>query len=286
MSKAKNLTRRIIPSTLWRLAGFVKRLPMYWRLERNEGLRVRKNLPGLPLHLTDDLFVQIPESASAYTSWRSHGLEEAISHREIMDFVHLAAGRRALFDVGAQMGFVSSVFARSRPDGGRILSLEPDPQVASVLQRAKELNAGPSVDWQILHEAVSDREGTIQLPISNILYEPNGHTKSGGSIKVRARTLSELAAQTGWMPDIVKIDVESFEYEVLTSSLDLIGKHKPALQLEIHWGFLRARGRAAMDFLGPLAELGYRGIRRRYHDLRSWEQAGQRESVSRFSLAS
>lgn len=285
MSRAKDLTRRIVPTPLWQLAGFVKRLPMYWRLERNDNLRVRKQLPGLPIHLTDDLFVQTPESATAYTSWRSHGLEEPSTHQEMIDFLCLADGKRALFDVGAQTGFVSAVFARSRPAGGRILSMEPDPQVAPILQRAKELNTSPSVDWQILHEAVSDHEGTLQLPISNTLYEPNDYTQFGGSIEVRARTLGGLAAQTGWTPDIVKIDVESFEYEVLTSSLDLIGRHKPALQLEVHWEFLRARGRAAVDFLGPLSELGYRGIRRQYHDLRSWENAGRRESVSRFSLA-
>jgi len=56
------------------------------------------------------------------------------------------------------------------------------------------------------------------------------------------------------------------------------------LQLEIHWEFLRDRGKSAMDFLAPLAEIGYRGIRSRYQRLAQWEEIGRTEFLSRFSL--
>ena len=48
---------------------------------------------------------------------------------------------------------------------------------------------------------------------------------------------------------------------------------------------LAARGRAAADFLAPLADMGYRGIRRRYRDYDAWQRAGRSEAVSRIALA-
>ena len=48
---------------------------------------------------------------------------------------------------------------------------------------------------------------------------------------------------------------------------------------------LAARGRAAADFLAPLADMGYRGIRRRYRNYDAWHRAGRSEAVSRLALA-
>jgi hypothetical protein len=87
-----------------------------------------------------------------------------------------------------------------------------------------------------------------------------------------------------WQPDIIKIDTESFEYEIICASLDLFEKVRPALQLEVHWEMLAARGRAAPDFLGPLADMGYRGIRRRYRNYDAWHRAARSEPVSRMAL--
>jgi hypothetical protein len=57
-----------------------------------------------------------------------------------------------------------------------------------------------------------------------------------------------------------------------------------ALQLEVHWEMLAARGCAAADFLAPLADIGYRGIRRRYRDYDASQRAGRSEPVSRMAL--
>ena len=84
--------------------------------------------------------------------------------------------------------------------------------------------------------------------------------------------------------DIVKIDTESFEYEIICPALSLFERFRPALQLEVHWEMLAARGRAAADFLGPLADMGYRGIRRRYRTYDAWQRAARSEAISRMAL--
>jgi FkbM family methyltransferase len=281
----KNRINSVVPSELWQFGGFCKRLPMYWRLDRSESLRVQRGLEGLPLFITRDIYVQIPENVTAYVNWRAHGIEDAASREEVRDFLKLSEGRSALIDIGAQTGSISAFFARSRTGPAHILSMEPDPQVQAILARARALNSPEGVNWEIRHEAVSDREGTIEMPISNTPFETErGMADFGKLISVPSRTLTNLVASLDWLPDLVKIDVESFEYEILTSSLPLIERIKPALQLEVHWEILKRRNLDAMDFLSPIAAMGYRGLRAHYRNPADWLAAGRKEAVSRLSL--
>ena len=281
----KDALRASLPEGMWRNLGFCKRLPVYWRVDRSESLRVRKRLQGLPLFVTDDVCVFSPESLTAYICWKAQGLEDPSSSVETRDFLQLAKGRKALVDIGAQTGFMSALFARSRSGSFKISSLEPDLQVLPILRWAKELNEGKNGDWQILPFAVSNTTERVSIPVSNFVYELRGErTESPARMEVQAIKLSDLLQQLGWTPDILKIDVESFEYEILTSSLEFLNGRKPALQLEVHWKILASRGRSAKDFLSPLADIGYRGIRRGYRDFAAWQRAGGSEPVSRISL--
>jgi FkbM family methyltransferase len=200
-----------------------------------------------------------------------------------MDFLALAEDRHALLDIGAQTGFMSALFARSRKRAASIISVEPDPQVLPILRRARELNSADDIDWLIEEKAVSNIDGRLVMPVSNWLYEPSPDA-AAGEIEVSVATLAHLLHVNAWQPDIIKIDVESFEYEIICSSLAILQSLQPALQLEVHWQMLAARDCSPDDFLAPLADIGYRGIRRRYRDIDAWRRAGRREAVSRMSL--
>jgi FkbM family methyltransferase len=285
-STVRTTLRRATPFAIWQTAGFVKRLRTYWRIDRSQALRIRNGVGGLPLYVTGSVSVHSPESVTAYLHWEKHGVEITDSSREALEFLDLAEDRCALLDIGAETGFMSALFARSRHRSARILSVEPDPQCLPLLKRAIDLNSSSRVDWQIAAVAVSDSSSRIRMPLSNRLYES---ALMGGEdpaeIEVEATTLSDLLAGRSWQPDIIKIDTESFEYEIICPSLDLFERLKPALQLEVHWDMLAARGRAAADFLGPLADMGYRGIRRRYRTYDAWQRAGRSEAVSRMALS-
>ena len=112
----------------------------------------------------------------------------------------------------------------------------------------------------------------------------DGGCKVAGEIEVESKTLVDLVAGRSWQPDIIKIDTESFEYEIICPSLSLFERLKPALQLEVHWEMLAARDRAAADFLAPLADMGYRGIQRRYRNYDAWQRASRSQAVSRMAL--
>ena len=166
----KDTLRASLPEGMWRNLGFCKRLPAYWRVDRSESLRVRKRLKGLPLFVTDDVCVFSPESLTAYICWKAQGLEDPSSSVETRDFLQLAKGRKAFVDIGAQTGFMSALFARSRSGSFKISSLEPDLQVLPILRWAKELNEGKNGDWQILPFAVSNTTERVSIPVSNFVY--------------------------------------------------------------------------------------------------------------------
>jgi len=238
------------------------------------------------VHVTKAIHVFAPESITAYRCWHYHGVELNDSSEEVVDFLELSAGRRALIDIGAQTGFISALFARSRLEDCHILSVEPDPRIVPMLERAVTLNGSENADWTVKAAAISDISGRMSLPAFNRVYENGGDTDPGAalSFEVPAMTLTELIAERDWQPDIIKMDVESFEYEILCSSLDAIERLRPALQLEVHWKMLAERNHNAGDFLEPLASLGYRGIRKRYRSRDNWLRAGRVEPVSRMAL--
>jgi FkbM family methyltransferase len=282
-SSIRGMLRELVPFGAWQTAGFVKRLPSYWRTDRSNALRIRERRAGLPLYVTRTVSVHPPESITAYLNWQSHGVEINESSREALDFLELAKPRRSLIDVGAQTGFMSALFARSRTGPAQILSVEPDAQVLPLLHRAVDLNSTSTTDWQIEPVAVSATNGRITMPVSNRLYEPTLN-ELPDEIEVESVTLADLLKTIDWQPDIIKVDVESFEHEIICSSLTLFERLKPALQLEVHWGMLAARDREPADFLAPLADMGYRGIRRHYRNYDAWRRAGQSEAVSRLAL--
>ena len=266
-------------------AGFCKRLPAYWRLDRSDSLRVKQSIPGLPLFVTPEIFVQIPESVTALLNWRLHAVEDAAGAAETENFLILAEGCSQFIDIGAQMGFLSALFAKSRSGTIRILSIEPDSQVHQILDRAKALNSSAGIDWEIRHIAVSDEKRSISVSTSNSLYETEGSfERFGEPIEVEAESLSSLVETLDWTPDILKIDVESFEFEVLVPAISLLAAIKPALQLEVHWELLAERDCDPFDFLGPLHEIGYSGIQKSFRGMREWKRLSEKEPVSRLSL--
>jgi FkbM family methyltransferase len=277
--------RTAVPFPVWQTLGFLTRIPSYWRVDRSEALRIRNRTPGLPLYVSNRLKVFPPESITAYLNWQHHGIEFNESSIEAKEFLDLSSSRSALIDIGAQTGFMSALFARSRTRPSRILSVEPDPQVLPLLQRAIALNTDDHIDWTLAATALSDISGKMVMPVSNRLHEQAAKVPRVADIEVQVATLSDLLETIDWQPDIIKIDVESFEHEILCSSLGVLDRMKPALQLEIHWQMLRDREKNPFDFLSALDAMGYRGIRSTYRNIDKWRRASRSEAVSRLSLS-
>ena len=171
------------------------------------------------------------------------GLERALYYDGTYEEGTLAFLERMLrpgdtvIDVGAHFGLMSLVASRCVGSGGRVLSLEPQPENFSRLVRHIQLNGADSV--VPLNAAVGATGG------SGVIYRreradtgsasmlPSGNPESHGST-VRMVSLDALCAEQRLESiRLVKIDVEGWELEVLQGATRLLsGSDAPIVVME------------------------------------------------------
>ena len=128
---------------------------------------------------------------------------------------HLRPGM-TFIDVGANKGDFTLLAARLTGSSGRVISIEPEPENHSMLQRSIALNDYPHI--KVLQLALSDGDGTTTLQIGST---SGAHTLSPEfhgirAVEVPTRTLDGIVAEEELgSVDMIKIDVQGFELAVL-----------------------------------------------------------------------
>jgi FkbM family methyltransferase len=185
--------------------------------------------------------------------------------RELRLVPGLLAADRVAIDVGANVGLYAAVLARR---SARVLAFEPHPRCASYL-RALDLTR-----CDVIEAAASDRAGTaiLRVPVArgrevdalSTLAPRNRFGSMSECSAVRELTVETLrldmaiaerlpaAAQVGF----VKIDVEGHETAVLDGAAGTIGRHRPALLIEIE----ARHGTDVEGLFASLAGLGYQAL--------------------------
>jgi FkbM family methyltransferase len=153
---------------------------------------------------------------------------------------HLQRGD-VFYDVGANVGFLSLLAAKSVGPDGHVYCFEPQPSVLPLLTRNLEQNGYSNYD--VIEAAVSDRPGHAKLELNargrsgeaRLASARAGHDvtspRSGHAVDVRVVTLDELDLPAA---RLVKIDVEGAESQVLRGMARVMREHRPTLIIEIH----------------------------------------------------
>jgi FkbM family methyltransferase len=141
-----------------------------------------------------------------------------------------------IWDVGANIGYFSTRFARWTGPQGTVYAFEPAPDTAARLRKA----TAPFPNVRIVQQGLSDAEGAIGfLRDSN----PDGATSriavSGDGSAEETITIttgdSLIAGGTVTAPDVVKMDIEGHELEALTGIAGLLRTRPPRhLFIEVH----------------------------------------------------
>lgn len=192
--------------------------------------------------------------------------------REMREFLDLSAGCNNLLDIGASGGFFSALFASSRT-AANILSVEPDPASYRVLADTKSKNARPTVNWILDARAILDQteyapfvstgyggEIICQSVLRNALECAARNNVEAMFLEVPCTTLDDILSKHSLRPDLIKIDIESYEHELVTSSLDVLTRLRPKIMLELHIALLLARGHDPLHALTLLSSAGYRRL--------------------------
>lgn len=162
------------------------------------------------------------------------------------------------WDVGAHIGFISTMAARMVGDTGRVASFEPMPETAPRLRRAVELNELDNVT--VLELAVAEtsgermlrpprlRDGTVEdaeAAQPSLMWTLVDDLGDETGVVVQCRTLDDVAADLG-TPDLVKIDAEGAEVEVLAGGMGILADDSTKVIIEISDEPTLSRARALL----------------------------------------
>jgi FkbM family methyltransferase len=159
-----------------------------------------------------------------------------------------------VFDVGANMGGLTSAMSRLVGPLGRVCSFEASPRIIGHLQRNVVLNGHNNVT--VHHRAVFSRSNELTAiyegdHLNDSLYRANSPNGVGHQVKTLA--LDDFCEAAGLSPEVLKMDIEGAEYEALLGAERLLANGKPHLILEQTPGdvrcleFLLARDYLALD---------------------------------------
>jgi len=165
-------------------------------------------------------------------------------------------------DLGANEGYFTVIAAELCGATGRVLAIEPQQRLLPVIAENLRLNESPSVT--VLNAAVGAEAGTAVMHLT-------ASTNTGGSgferrsrfalptQAVTIQTLEQVLDQQGITHvDLMKVDIEGFEYEALLGSPKVFEQQRvKALALELHPTLLASRGKHVQDITALLTRCGY-----------------------------
>jgi FkbM family methyltransferase len=167
---------------------------------------------------------------------------------------HVKPGMVAL-DIGANIGAHTLRLAKLVGAAGRVYAFEPTSWAYAKLQHNAALNAG----YQLTLEKIglADFDGTRRLRIGTRFLLNRGK-EDFDEEDIRFMRLDDyLAGQAVERVDFVKIDVDGFDYKVLSGAVASLRQHRPLMIAELAPRYLAGQGDSAVALLELLHGLGY-----------------------------
>jgi FkbM family methyltransferase len=166
-------------------------------------------------------------------------------------------------DAGANEGYFTVVGAKLAGPNGRVIAIEPQHRLLPVIAENLKLNGLGHV--KVLNVAISDQAGVAQIHLA-----PDTNSGSSGidphlmlahpTQEVSTQTLSQLLDSEGLdRVDVVKMDIEGFEYEALLGARKVFEQRRVrVLAVDLHPAILDRRGKDINDIGRLLDDAGYK----------------------------
>jgi len=221
------------------------------RLTEAEGVIARGIGAGLRFNATG--------GQPGYLLGTSEPLEQELLRRHLQP-------EGVFYDIGANIGFFSTLAGRLVAPGGSVWAFEPFPASAQRARANATLNGFAHVT--VIEAAVGRESGRMTLALGR---GPTQHRLISDSRGVQVDVLSIDAWQRrvgAPAPTLVMIDVEGAELDVLEGMMGVLTEQRPLVACEVHWlgddfhGFVESRLSPLGYVLSSLDGQAHAGIER------------------------
>ncbi len=168
---------------------------------------------------------------------------------------HFCKPGMTIYDVGANIGYTSLMFARIVGVQGCVYAFEPLPANIARLRTHMRLNLDLA-HVQVIPSAVSDQEGheiflTHQsAAMGKLIGSSDRETTYVDQIEVASLRLDDFVYRDHHpLPDLIKIDIEGGAVKALPGMSRILAERRPLLFMELHGP---AEQEVAWDMLQPL----------------------------------
>jgi FkbM family methyltransferase len=196
-----------------------------------------------------------------------HGVYFAFEEASQKTLFELAKNRRAIIDVGTNIGCVLMNFARLSPDAV-VYGFEPD---AANFEKARtNLSLNQFQNVNLNQKALGTHRAKAKIysvnennaGMNRIRVAGEGHDGLGEGSEIEVISLDDFVEKTSIKTvDLIKIDVEGFELNVLKGAQHSLRRFRPTLFVELDDNNLREQGSSAEELVVFIEQLGYRVYR-------------------------
>jgi FkbM family methyltransferase len=191
-------------------------------------------------------------------------LESCYEPQELVVLSKLAAGRKIIFDVGANVGWYAVQLGRKVDADAMIFCFEPVPTTFDRLAENVKLN-GLDGRVRLLNFGLSDTPGAVDFFLPDFTGSVaasarNLHPEEGvARLRVQLDTAGDFAEREHIdRIDLIKCDVEGAELSVLRGARRIIERDRPIIFLEMLRKWARQFDYHPNDIISLLRQSGYR----------------------------
>ena len=175
--------------------------------------------------------------------------------------MNLAAPGNIILDIGTNIGSTLLMFAQKVGSTGKVFGFEPDTDNYKACMSNIQLNDFKNI--KVENIGLGDEKGEYNLIVDTEtnrgMNRISHDAEQFNGSKIKVDTLASWHASSAISTiDLIKIDVEGYEYKVLTGGIDLLKKFKPTLFIELDDNNLRAVGNNASELVELLQGLNYK----------------------------
>jgi FkbM family methyltransferase len=189
---------------------------------------------------------------------------------------HVTAGD-VVVEVGANVGAHTLLLAKLVGAAGKVYAFEPTVYAQRKLRTNIDLN--PELKSRIIvrSELVTNHEHETPVRVIKSSFPIRAGGAPGEAVSAAAIALDSEAFSR---VDLLKIDVDGYDYKVLEGAIEILRMFRPRLLVELCEHALTAQGDSVHKLLGLLAGIGYRGFYEDGAPIVSAEQVLQRTRLA------